>query len=82
MYNKKFSLNLITLIKKVKFDKKVDVPQTYSDIVKVTVKILQLLFFIPIRSKFGSNIEYFELQKHSYGSVVKNFVNFSRKHLR
>ena len=82
MYNKKLSLNLITLIKKVKFDKKVHVPQTYSDIVKVTVKILQLLFFILIRSKFGSNIEYFELQKHSHGSVVKNFVNFSRKHLR
>ena len=75
MYKKKSSLNLITT-------KKVYVPQTYSDIVKVTVKILQLLFFIPIRSNFGSNIKQFELQKHSPGSVLKNFVNFSRKHLR
>ena len=75
MYKKKSSLNLITT-------KKVHVRQTYSDIVKVTVKILQLLFFMPIRSKFGSNIEYFELQKHSHGSVLKNFVNFSQKYLR
>ena len=40
MYNKKLLLNLITT-------EKVHIPQTYSDIVKVTIKIFQLLFFMP-----------------------------------